>query len=141
MKLTPFLMAAALGVGGTVLAQGRDAPRAADERPEVRREAARPATAEREAGGGVVEGTKQGARRAADATRRLANRGAERLRETGQAIERRLPGTHQEAARADDRADTRRAGAGPAAPADTDGARRSRMDDAYANWKRQQGHR
>ncbi|MBL0420735.1 hypothetical protein JI739_10300 [Ramlibacter sp. AW1] len=137
MRVRVWLMAAVVGLGGSVLAQDRDVART-PERSEraVERHRVEDAAARRE-GGGVVDATRSGVQRAWDATRSAAHRGAEALRRTGKAIERRLPGTHEEAAEAD-RGATRTMGG---APADRGDERSSRMDEAYGNWKRQQESR
>lgn len=136
MKIRVLLMTAVLGLGGPVLAQTRDAPRPPERTDRAVQQRAPDDAAARREGGGVVDATRSGAKRAWDATKRTASRGADALRRTGQAIERRLPGTHEQASQ--DRADSRAMGA---APADADGDRRNRMDQAYGNWKRQNDSR
>jgi hypothetical protein len=144
MKLSPILIAAAVAFAGNAVAQSSSTTqeRAAD------------------SGSGVVDKTKQGAKRvgeatrkgtkrAADATSRAASRGAGAVRNTGEAIARKLPpGPGQPARPVGDSPDTasmgaqaNRAGgsAGGAMNDRGDGDRRARMDDAYANWQRQQG--
>lgn len=163
MKLSPILIAAAVAFGGTAMAQSRDTDKRADDRPASSRKADDRAAGTRKADDRSVaektkqgaervgEATKRGAKRAAEATGSVARRGAERMRSAGQAIERRLPpapGQTQQAQRGPSGeigtpgATTTAMGSGPAtADVSGDPDRRQRMDDAYANWRRQQGQR
>lgn len=165
MKLSPILIAAAVAFGGTAMAQSqsRDTNKRADDRPASSRKADDRAAGTRKADDRSVaektregaervgEATKRGAKRAATATGSVARKGADRMRSAGQAIERRLPpgpGQTQQAQRGPSGetgtpgATTTAMGSGPAtADMSGDPDRRQRMDDAYANWRRQQGQR
>ncbi len=85
------------------------------------------------------QATKRGVSRAAEATGNAARSAASKVRNTGENIARRLP-----PAPATQTADGRvggssEMGAGPGVSTASagDSGRRSRMDDAYANWQRQ----
>lgn len=107
----------------------------------------------REKAGNVADKTVDGAKRAGSATKRGAERAAEvtgdvtrkaaaKVRNTGEAIARKLPPGPAERGMGDDRGGRTAMGAGPAvstASADDrgDSSRRQRMDDAYGNWQRQ----
>ncbi|TFZ07076.1 hypothetical protein EZ313_10800 [Ramlibacter henchirensis] len=160
MKLSPILIATAVAFGGTAMAQSRDydkrssgtersaSARQADEKPGVVDKTKRGAQR-------AAEATKSGAKKAATATGNVARKGADTVRNTGEAIARKLPpapGSAQaQRPPGPDAGGTMAMGAGPAgsarsagtttASASDDGDRRQRMDDAYANWRRQQGQR
>ena len=142
MKLSPILIAAAVAFGGSAFAQTRSDSDAAKRTASQRQAKDDRSVADKTRSGAqrVGEATRSGAKRAAGATGNVARRGAETLRNTGQAIERRLPGTNQQAQRGSDRDPSRAMGAGPATAAANDRGdsdRRARMDDAYDNWKQQ----
>lgn len=88
----------------------------------------------------VGDATKRGAKKAAAVTGNVARGAADKMRSTGQAIEQRLPPAPATAGRDLNGSDTRAMGAGPAS-ASGDSDRRARMDDAYDNYRRQQGQR
>jgi hypothetical protein len=161
MKLSPILIAAAVAFGGTAMAQSRDY----DKRSSGNERSASASKADEKPG--VVDKTKRGAQRAADATKsgakkaatatgNVARKGADTVRNTGEAIARKLPPAPSQAQGQAPRGPSGETGgtamgAGPAgsarsagtttASASDDGDRRQRMDDAYSNWRRQQGQR
>jgi hypothetical protein len=87
------------------------------------------------------QATKRGVGRAAEVTGDVTRNAASKVRNTGEAIARKLPPAPAERGMADARDGRTAMGAGPAVnSASADGAddsRRQRMDDAYGNWQRQ----
>lgn len=139
MKLAPLTIAAAL-VCGSALAQAPDAAQRAENRAKAGEVVDKGADATQRAG----KATMRGARKAADATGNVARKGAAKVRETGDAIARRLPPAPEQRQLGEDRGGRSAMGAGSTtAAADDrgDDARQQRMDAAYDNWRRQQGQR
>jgi len=121
-----------------------DATRHADDRTTARSDESSMTDKARHGAQRAADATRSGAKKAATVTGNVARKGADSVRSAGQAIERRLPpgpataqaqrGTGGEVG------STGAMGAGPATrtSASGDSDRRQRMDDAYANYQRQQ---
>lgn len=138
-RLTMLVAVAAVAFGGSAFSQSQDGARS----PNVTRGASSPRQASDAA---KAEAPRGPVRRAADATRRAASRSADAVRRTGQAVERRLPPAPANqrpsavAERGDPGTTTTTTTAASGAPGDRgDRSRQGRMDDAYTNWKQQQG--
>jgi hypothetical protein len=127
MKVAPLLLATVMATAGTAaFAQARDGSQAPD--PTENR------TLQRGDDGRTLgQKARDGMHRMGDATKRVFNRGKQEAREAKNEM------------KSDDarRGETRAMGAGPvrSEAAATEGDRRRRMDDAYANWKNQSGTR
>lgn len=90
--------------------------------------------------------TKRGVQRAAKVTGNVTRNAAAKVRNTGEAIARRLPPAPAQRTVGDDPSGRAAMGAGPAVNTASagdrgDNDRRQRMDDAYGNWQRQSGSR
>ena len=120
MKVTALVAAAVLACSGAALAQQRDAPQPrSDETARASEMQHAPASPR----------MREGARRVGEKTRNLARRATDKVRQVAR-------GDRREAPRA---SDTRAMGApGAPAAADSDAARRARMDAAYANYRSKQ---
>lgn len=140
MKISPLLLAALLATGSGAWAQARDGSSAPGEH------AAAAGSADGRTVGEKVRGA---ADRVGDATRRAATRVKDESKEAAhdakksddrqaRKADKRTGGRHAKDARHRD--DTRAMGS-PGRPmhADPEESRRERMDQAYANWKSQQG--
>lgn len=141
MKLVPIAIAAAL-LCGSAMAQAPDAAQRAENRAKAGNVADKTVEGAKRAG----EATKRGVARAGEATGNVARRAAAKVRSTGEAISRRLPPGPAERGMGNDTGGRTAMGAsGTVNSAATDdrgdGSRQARMDDAYANWQRQQGSR
>jgi hypothetical protein len=141
MKLVPIAIAAAL-VCGSAMAQAPDSAQRAENRAKAGNVADKTVDGAKRAG----QATKRGVARAGEAVGNVARSAAAKVRNTGEAISRKLPPAPGERGMANDTSSRSAMGASgtanSAAPDDRgDSGRRSRMDDAYANWQRQQGSR
>lgn len=140
MKMTPIVLAAALVASGGAWAQARDGSQLPGENAKA------DAAADGRTFGEKVRGA---ADKVGDATRRAANRVKGESKEAAhdakhaddrhaKKADKRSGERHAKDARAHD--DKRAMGAsGRTLDADPDQSRRERMDEAYANWKSQQG--
>ncbi len=138
MKLVPIAIAAVLACGSALAQQAPDAAQRAENRAKAGNVAEKGVDGAKRAGAA----TQRGVKRAAEVTGNVTRNAASKVRNTGEALARKLPQAPAARGVGSDDPGRTAMGAGPDVnSAGGDATRRQRMDDAYGNWQRQNGRR